>query len=264
MTVQQSNPMTSDALAELASRLLPLLRARLPKVHCITNTVAQPITANVLLAAGAVPSLTTSEAEIGAFVRSADAVLVNLGTLDPERHRAIEIALDHAARTRRPWLLDPVFVERSELRLDLARSLLARKPAAVRLNGAEFEALSGDPPNPEAVKRLARSRGTVVALTGEVDLVSDGERLVTIRNGDPLMGKVTAMGCAGSALATAALVAIDDRFAAMVAALAVFGIAGELAAAVSKGPGSFAFAIIDALHTMTPEDVATRARLADA
>ena len=128
MPVQQSNPVKSDALDELASRLLPLLRARLPKVHCITNTVAQPITANVLLAAGAIPSLTTSEAEIGAFVRSADAMLVNLGTLDPERHRAIEIALHHATKTRLPWLLDPDFVERSELRLDLAKSLLARKP----------------------------------------------------------------------------------------------------------------------------------------
>jgi hydroxyethylthiazole kinase len=264
MPAQQSNPVKSDALAEFASRLLPLLRTRLPKVHCITNTVAQPITANVLLAAGAIPSLTTSEAEIGAFVHSADAVLVNLGTLDPERHRAIEIALHHATKTRLRWLLDPVFVDRSKLRLDFAKALLARKPAAVRLNGAEFKAMSGAPPNADAVRVLARSRGTVVALTGETDLVSDGERLVTIRNGDALMGKVTAMGCAESALATAALVAIDDPFAAIVAALTVFGIAGELAAAGSKGPGTFAFAIIDALHTMTPEDIATRARVADA
>ena len=264
MPVQQSNPVKSDALAELASRLLPLLRARSPKVHCITNTVAQPITANVLLASGAIPSLTTSEAEIGAFVHSADAVLVNLGTLDPERHKAIEIALHHAIKTRLPWLLDPVFVDRSELRLDFAKALLARKPAAVRLNGAEFRVLCGAPPNAEAVKVFARSHGIVVALTGEIDLVSDGERLVTIRNGDALMGKVTAMGCAESALATAALVAIDDPLAAVVAALAVFGIAGELAAGISRGPGTFASAIIDALHTMTPEDVATRVRLSDA
>jgi hydroxyethylthiazole kinase len=263
MPVQQSNPVKSDALAELASRLLPLLRLRLPKVHCITNTVAQPITANLLLAAGAIPSLTTSEAEIGAFVHSADAVLVNLGTLDPERHKAIEIALHHAAKTRLPWLLDPVFVDRSELRLDFAKTLLARKPAAIRLNGAEFKALSGTLPNAEAVKVFARSHGTVVALTAEIDLVSNGERLATIRNGDALMSKVTAMGCAESALTTAALVAIDDPFAAVSAALTVFGIAGELAAAVSRGPGTFAFAIIDALHTMTPDDVARRARLAD-
>lgn len=264
MPVQQSNPVKSDALVELASRLLPLLRARSPKVHCITNTVAQPITANVLLASGAIPSLTTSEAEIGAFVHSANAVLVNLGTLDPERHKAIEIALDHATKARLPWLLDPVFVDRSELRLDFAKALLERKPAAVRLNSAEFKALGGALPNAEAVKVFARSHRIVVALTGEIDLVSDGERLVTIRNGDALMGKVTAMGCAESALATAALVTINDPFAAVVAALTVFGIAGELAAAASRGPGTFAFEIIDALHTITPDDVATRARITDA
>jgi hydroxyethylthiazole kinase len=263
MATRMPNPVTSGKLVDLAAELLPRMRARGPKVHCITNTVAQPITANVLLAAGAIPSLTTTEAEIGAFVRSADAVLANLGTLDPERHQAIEIAIHHAAKTKVPWLLDPVFVDRSELRLDYARELLARKPAAVRLNAAEFKALSGAPPNAEAVRVFARSRGTIVALTGEVDLVSDGKRLATIRNGDALMGKVTAMGCAESALTTAALVASEDAFAAVVAALTVFGIAGELAAAVSKGPGTFAFAIIDALYAMTPDDVRARAKVAD-
>jgi hydroxyethylthiazole kinase len=263
MPHQRSDPVKSGVLVDVAARLLPRLRARAPKVHCITNTVAQPITANVLLAAGAIPSLTTSEAEIGAFVHSADAVLANLGTLDPERHRAIEIAVHHASKTRVPWLLDPVFVDRSELRLDYAKELLTRRPAAVRLNGAEFKALTGAPPSGDAVRVFARSRGTIIALTGEVDLVSDGERLATIRNGDALMGKVTAMGCAESALATAALVVGEDSFSTVVAALTVFGIAGELAAAVSKGPGTFAAAIIDALHTMTPEDIAVRARVAD-
>lgn len=263
MAVQHPNRVTSDKLVDRAAELLPRLRARAPKVHCITNTVAQPITANVLLAAGAIPSLTTSEAEIGAFVRSADGVLANLGTLDPERHQAIEIAVQHAAKTKVPWLLDPVFVDRSEFRLDYAKELLARKPAAVRLNGAEFKALSGAPPNADAVKVFARSHGTIVALTGEVDLVSDGGRLATIRNGSALMGKVTAMGCAESALATAALVVDEDPFAAVVAAVTVFGVAGELAAAISKGPGSFAAAIIDALHTMTPEDVVARAKVTD-
>src|SRR5258708_4139940 len=187
MPVQQSNLVKSDALAELASRLLPLMRARLPKVHCITNTVAQPITANVLLAAGAIPSLTTSEDEISAFARSADALLVNLGTLDAERRRAIDIALDQADDGKVPWLLDPVFVDRSPLRLDFARKLLERGPRAVRLNGAEFNALSGQPPTADAVKAFAKSLRTIVALTGQVDLVSDGARLARIANGDPLM-----------------------------------------------------------------------------
>src|SRR5436190_24401040 len=103
---------TLPPLVERATCLLAGIRTRLPKVHCITNTVAQPITANLLLAAGAVPSLTTSADEIGAFARSADGVLVNLGTLDPERRRAIDIALDQVSEAGIPWLLEPVCVDR--------------------------------------------------------------------------------------------------------------------------------------------------------
>src|SRR5205085_8759853 len=105
-----------------------------------TNTVAQVLTANTLLAAGATPSVTTSPEEIGGFVVSADNLLVNLGTLDRERREAIGIALD-AAAGRLPWVLDPVFVDRSPSRLEFARTLIARQPAVVRLNAAELSAL---------------------------------------------------------------------------------------------------------------------------
>jgi hydroxyethylthiazole kinase len=255
---------TSSPLIDHATRLIERLRARSLRVHCITNTVAQPITANALLATGAIPSLTTSEDEIGAFARSANGLLVNLGTLDAERQRAIDIALEVAREAKIPWLLDPVFVERSALRLDYARKLLERGPDALRLNGAEFAALAGETPSPAAVRGFAKSSGTIVALTSEVDLVSDGERLATVRNGHALMSKVTAMGCAGSAFATAALAVEADAFSAVTAALTVFGVAGELAAAVSQGPGTFAFAIIDALHAITPDMIRDHARVADA
>lgn len=251
----------SPTLIEQVCGLLPRLRQRAPKVHCITNTVAQPITANVLLAAGATPSLTTSEDEIAAFTASADAVLVNLGTLDAERRRAIHIALDAADSRKIPWLLDPVFVERSVLRFGYARELLARKPSAIRLNTAEFTALTGEPATAGAVQSFAKSCGAIVALTGAVDVVSDGARVASIGNGDPLMGKITAMGCAGSAFATAALAVQPDAFIAVACALTVFGVAGECAAAISKGPGTLAFAIIDTLHTLAPETVSRHARM---
>ena len=124
MVADKSVTIKSDIgspLIDHATRLIERLRVRSPKVHCITNTVAQPITANALLAAGAIPSLTTSEDEIGAFARSANGLLVNLGTLDAERRRAVDVALEVARETKIPWLLDPVFVERSALRLDYAR-----------------------------------------------------------------------------------------------------------------------------------------------
>jgi hydroxyethylthiazole kinase len=234
--------------ADIVTTVLLRIREHAPRVHCITNTVAQQFTANVLLAAGAVPSMTLSPQEIGAFVAGADALLVNLGTFDAERRSAVEAALSAAAEGGKPWLLDPVFIERSPMRADFARGLLGRKPAVVRLNQPEFAALSGNDEAGDAPARFAKSRGTIVALTGRVDLVSDGTRRVKIANGDPLMGQVTAMGCAGSALVCAALAVERDPWLATLAALAAFGVAGEVASRDAGGPGSFAVAILDALH----------------
>src|SRR3954464_9011987 len=94
----------------ITADILERIRARRPRVHCITNAVAQNFTANMLLAAGAVPSMTMASDEIADFVARADALLVNLGTLDPERRAAIKIAIDMAGG-RVPWILDPVFVD---------------------------------------------------------------------------------------------------------------------------------------------------------
>ncbi len=236
--------------ADLATTALARIREHAPRVHCVTNTVAQQYTANMLLAAGAVPSMTLSPQEIGAFVAGADALLVNLGTFDAERRSAVAAALGTAADMGKPWLLDPVFIERSPARAEFARGLVGRRPSVVRLNQAEFMALSGGDPAGDAPVRFAKAHGTVVALTGRVDIVADGARRVTIANGDPLMGQVTAMGCAGSALVCAALAVERDPWLATIAALTAFGVAGEVAARDAAGPGSFATAIIDALHRL--------------
>src|ERR1700688_3112524 len=111
-------------LADIAADVLARIRDRAPRVHCITNTVAQNYTANLLLAAGAVPSMTISPDEIVSFVASADALLVNLGTFDDERRAAIEVALVVVQAARMPWALDPVFINRSPGRAAFARGLL--------------------------------------------------------------------------------------------------------------------------------------------
>jgi hydroxyethylthiazole kinase len=236
--------------ADIATAVLARIRARAPRVHCITNTVAQQYTANILLAAGAIPSMTISPQEIDAFVAGADALLINLGTFDAERRSAVEAALRAAADMAKPWLLDPVFIERSPARAEFARALVGRKPSVVRLNHAEFAALSGDDQTGNAAIRFAKLHGTVVALTGHVDVVANAARRVTIANGDPLMGLVTAMGCAGSALVSAALAVEPDPWLATIAALTAFGVAGEVAARNADGPGSFAVAMIDELHRL--------------
>jgi hydroxyethylthiazole kinase len=233
-------------------------------VHCITNAVAQNFTANMLLAAGAVPSMTIAQKEVRAFAARADALLVNLGTFDPERQRASLAAIAVANKEGIPWVLDPVFVDRSKPRATFAKALLARKPRAMRLNAAEFAALAGkaeDGINDAALARFAKARRTVIGLTGAQDFIRDGERLATIANGDPLMARVTAMGCVASALVGAALAVEPDAWKAMAAALIAVGVAGEVAAARSRGPGSFAMEILDAVYALDRGTLMAKARV---
>jgi hydroxyethylthiazole kinase len=245
-----------------AAELLARLRARGPRVHCITNTVAQAYTANVLLAAGCVPSMTLSAEEIGGFVAGADALLVNLGTFDAGRRAATDIAVEAAGRQALPWVLDPVFVDRAPARLAFASELIRRTaPRVVRLNHAEFAALTGGSATQEAAMAYARATGVVVALSGAADLVTDGTRALTIHNGHPLMAKVTAMGCAGSALTAACLAHEPDALIASAAALVMLGVAGEIAAETSAGPGSFAFHIVDALFALDAPTLQSRAKV---
>ncbi len=256
------SPDTNSASApRIAADILERLRAQRPRVHCITNAVAQNFTANVLLAAGVIPSMTISVEEVGSFVAGAKAVLVNLGTLNAERYGATEAALAAAEQNRLPWVLDPVLVERSPTRADFARQLVGRAPKVVRLNPAEFTALSGEQASPEVSARYATAHDVVVALSGATDIVTDGKRVARIANGDPLMDKVTAMGCAGSALIAACLAVETDPWQAAIAGLLLLNIAGELAAKEAKGPGTFAVAILDALHALDRATVLERAKV---
>jgi hydroxyethylthiazole kinase len=254
MRAPQSN------LPQSTAEILARIRERAPRVHCITNTVAQSFTANVLLAIGAVPSMTIAPEEVGAFVAGADALLVNLGTFDAERRSAINIALGQASG-RISWLLDPVFIDRSPARANYARTLVAKSPAAIRLNAPEFRALAGIPPEAEALASYAREHGTIIALTGATDEITDGIRQAQIGNGHALMGRVTAMGCAGSALAAACLAVEPDQWIATAAGVLALGVAGEIAAERARGPGSLSIEIIDALYQLDGDALLQRAKV---
>jgi hydroxyethylthiazole kinase len=250
-------------LPAITADVLERIREKRPRVHCITNAVAQNFTANMLLAAGAVPSMTIAQKEVRAFAARADALLINLGTFDPERQKASLAAIAVANRQGIPWVLDPVFIDRSKPRAVFAKSLLAKKPRALRLNAAEFTALVGGqkPIDDAALARFAKAQRTVVGLTGAQDFVRDSERLATIANGDPLMARVTAMGCVASALVGAALAVEPDAWKAVAAALIMVGVAGEVAAARSRGPGSFAMEVLDAVYTLDRGTVMAKARV---
>jgi hydroxyethylthiazole kinase len=261
MRAPQSDRAVTSDLPVAAADILDRIRTNRPRVHCITNAVAQNFTANMLLAAGAVPSMTIALKEVRPFAARADALLVNLGTFDPERQKASLAAIDVANKRGIPWVLDPVFIDRSPPRAAFAKKLVARKPRALRLNAAEFGALSGGKIDDAALAKFAKARDTVVGLTGEQDFVRDASRLAVIDNGDPLMARVTAMGCVASALVGACLAVERDAWKAVAAALIIIGVAGEVAAECARGPGSFVGEVLDAVYALDRDRLLAKAKV---
>jgi hydroxyethylthiazole kinase len=243
-----STTSNTDIIDRASTGLLRLRQER-PRVHCLTNFVAMQLSANLLLAVGAVPSMTMEPAAMADFVGSSAALLVNLGMLDPWRREAAPDAIQAAQTLGRPWVLDPVKVDRSADRRNFAQSLVDLGPAVLRCNRTERPFL-------EVGAR------TVVVTTGDVDHVVGRDRSLEIGGGSPLMDRVTAMGCAGSALIAAFLAVEDDPFIAAASAMLVMKTAGTLAALKAGGPGSFAPAFLDAVWTLDGEALQAQARLA--
>ncbi len=251
-----------------------LLRESQPLVQCITNIVVAPWTANVLLAAGAAPAMVDNPHEAGAFAAIAGAVLVNLGTPYDDTTSGMAAAVASADVSGTPWVLDPVAAGVAAWRTDVAFSLLeSSAPRIIRGNASEILALAGgtggkgvesvDTPEAalQAARALALRHGTTVAVSGAVDHVTDGHRLVRMANGHPLMTRVTGVGCALGALMAAFAAVLDDGVLAATAATAVLTVAADAAAAVAPRPGSFAVALLDQLDALSPESVASRVRL---
>ncbi|SEA54106.1 hydroxyethylthiazole kinase [Rubrimonas cliftonensis] len=244
---------------------LGAMRAAAPLVHCVTNFVAMEPTANALLAAGAAPAMAHAVEEAGDFATVAAAVSINIGTPSPRWAEGMAAAAGAAAARGAPWVLDPVAVYASPWRGELAARLLALKPTAVRGNASEVLALAGGasagrgPDAGDAVaaaedaaRRLARATGGVVAVTGPEDFVTDGRRDLRVSGGDKLMTRVTALGCALSAMVGAFLATGRPPLEATAAALAYYGLAGARAAREASGPGSFAPLFLDALAGLDP------------
>lgn len=261
---------------EDAGPYLHRMRADAPLVHCITNYVAMNIMANVLLAAGASPAMVHAREEVAEFAGLAQALSVNIGTLDAPWSEAMEIAATTMQAAGRPWVLDPVGVGATRFRQQVCARLLALRPTVIRGNASEILALAGmggqgrgaDAADPveaaeTAARDLARRTGAVVAVSGAVDFVTDGADAFRIANGHALMPRVTALGCSLNGIIAAFCVG-RPPLAATVAAMAYYGLAGEIAAAQAQGPGSFQTAFLDALHGMTPDDLTRGARVAPA
>ncbi len=236
-------------LVEKALAAITSLRKDGMHLHSITNTVAQNFTANVLLACGATVSMTSNTQEMADFVDRASALHINLGTLDNERMSAIRKAVEIAARSNMPIMLDPVMVHVSSLRKSFARELAGRA-TIIRGNQAE-------------INSLKETLGDDVCLveTGQTDKITFLGKWATVDNGHPMMSDTIATGCALGALIGALSTKSEDRMVASLAALLWFSIAGEIAAEKAKGPGSFQIEFFDALNLVSLQEIRKRAKV---
>jgi hydroxyethylthiazole kinase len=255
---------------------LRTLRERTPLVHNITNYVAMDVSANALLAIGAAPAMVHATDEVEEFTGISHALVVNIGTLSPAWVEGMRLAVARAVSLGKPWVLDPVGAGATKYRTETARELAAKHPTVIRGNASEILAVAGGAEatrgvdsahaSDDAVQSavsLARRLGCVVAVTGATDYVTDGSRTLSVANGHPMMTRVTALGCSASALVGAFLAAHDDPVFATAAALSVFGLAGEMAASDSPGPGTFRVRLLDALYRMDVAALTAGVRIAD-
>lgn len=233
---------------QMAARLLARVRERRPRVHCLMNTVVQKFTADGITVVGGVPSMTSSREEIADFVAKADALTVNLGTLDAERRTVILRAVEVANAGGRPWILDPVHCDYSPSRLAFARDLIALGPTVVRGNKAEMELIG------ETAKSLRIQ-------TGPVDHLTDGSVTVRVANGHRWMAEVTGTGCLSGGVIAAFMAVEEDPLNAAACALTVTGVAAECAAENAAGPGTFGVALLDALSALGEKELVALARI---
>jgi hydroxyethylthiazole kinase len=244
------------------------LSERAPLVQCLTNSVVQTITANALLAAGASPAMVDNVHESATFAQLASAVLVNVGTLDDEKARAMSLAAGSAHRNRTPWVLDPVAVGGLEFRTRVARELLQHAPTVVRGNASEVLGLAGAGAGGRGVdstdgveealaaaREIADRTGGVVAVSGVVDVLVQGGRTVRVSGGHPLLTRTTGAGCSLGALVAAYAAVAEDPLVAAVAAHVHVAVAAERAAAQGVGPGTFAIRWLDELDAVDADAV---------
>jgi hydroxyethylthiazole kinase len=254
---------------------LRAIRERKPLVHQITNYVVMNETANATLALGALPVMAHAPQEVEEMAAVAGALVLNIGTLSDHWIQGMLLAGAAANRAGVPIVLDPVGAGATRYRTATAHRLLNELDVAVvRGNSAEIATLAGEDAqirgveavggaaSPELARAAARALGSIVAVTGPVDHVSDGERAHAIANGHELLGTVTGTGCMATAL-TGCFLAVrrDAPLDAAAEALIAFGVAGEDAATVASGPGSFHAALYDALYNLDPDSLDQRTRL---
>lgn len=239
-----------------------------PLVHNMTNFVVMNNTANALLAVGASPIMAHAKSEIKEMVAIANAVVINIGTLDEYWSEAMLIAAEEAHRAQKTWILDPVGAGATSFRNDILSKLLEFKPTVIRGNASEIIALAkanttttkGVDSTAEsneaitAAKYLVENYQSVVCISGATDIIIDERETYFVENGHPLMTKVTGLGCSASAIVGAFAGISENKTESTVAAMSLLGIAGELSEKISNGPGSLQMNILDKLYNISEQE----------
>lgn len=259
-------------------KFLERVRRERPLIHCITNYVTAGDVANMILAVGASPVMADGIREAEEITCQSQALVLNIGTL---REETVDVMLKSgkmAAGLRDPVVFDPVGAGSSSFRTETALRIIKEVPCTViRGNASEIRALAGisirscgvdadrreklSKENQEETRRilasLSRSTGSVLVMTGETDLIVDGERSCIIRNGHPMMTRITGAGCMLDGILAACLAVSlpEERFTSVVHAVAAHGICGEAAAGLGGGTGSFRMHFMDAMSQLRDEQV---------
>ena len=256
-------------LNEKAAKNLTAVREQKPLIHNITNYVVMNYTANALLAMGASPVMAHAQNEVEDMVSFAGALVLNIGTLTDDWIFSMIKAGKKASERQTPIILDPVGSGATPLRTDAAKKIIDQtRVSVIRGNASEILSLRHAESKTKGVDSihsveeaaktatvLSQELDTTLAITGPVDLITDGSRAIRVANGHPLMGYVTGTGCTATVTIGAFLAVDDDPVSATATALAFFGLAGEVAGENASAPGSFMVQMIDALYTITPQDL---------
>lgn len=248
------------------------IRKSSPVIHNITNYVVMNNSANALLALGASPIMAHAREEMEEIVGIAGALVINIGTLSEHWISSMFIAAKEAKNRGIPIVLDPVGAGATTYRTNTAKKLIVEAPPQIiRGNASEIMALSDEKTMTrgvdstavshaalDAAHRLNADCGSVVCVSGEVDYIVGDKGVMRVMNGHPLMTRVTGMGCIASAFC-GTFAAVNADFAQAAAqAMAVMGIAGEIAVSASPGPGSLQVRFFDVIHSISAADIEER------
>ncbi len=254
---------------------LALVRAKSPLIHNITNYVVMNNTANALLAVGASPVMAHAIDEVVEMAGIASAVVLNIGTLEPDWVKAMLQAGKTALGKGIPVVFDPVGAGATSYRTRVCKEIITTcKPTIIRGNASEIMALcnanvqtkgvdSTDSSDDalESAQRLATQTGAVVVISGQTDYITDGRRTETVQNGDPMMARVTGMGCTATAMVATFAAINANPLEAALHGMAIMGIAGEIAVRRSPGTGSLQLNFLDELYRLDEAAIIATLRL---